>query len=264
MTRKCVALVLLVAALAAQAAAQGARFRIYEPRSRTAEELAPLVAPMLGPDGAAVADPNGGSLILQGDPSAIAEALAALETLDAPLRQYRIESETRGREALDLAFARAGGWVDRGSLRIARIAAGAQTGSRSRSVAATVVVLEGRTAEVWTGTTVPVHFGPELALVPAQSGFRVCPRSLGSGEIELEITPVVAEHGRGGEIHETGASTRLRVRPGESLAIAGIAETGDEQGASLPPGVHAESRSNDSAVIVRVTPFESVPAAPER
>jgi hypothetical protein len=264
MTRKCVALVLCAAALAAEAFAQGARFRIYEPRSRTAEELAPLVAPVLGPDGAAVPDPHGGRLILQGDPAAIAEALAALETLDAPLRQYRIESETRGRESLDTAFAQAGGWVDRGSLRIARIAAGARIGGRSRRVAASVVVLEGRTAEVWTGTAVPVRLGAELALVPVESGFRVCPHGLGSGEIEIEVTPIVAERGRGGEIQETGASTRVRVRPGESLAIAGVGETSEERGVSLPPGARAESRGNDSAVILRVTPFESVPAAPER
>lgn len=263
MTCRLAALVLLTASLAADAFAQGARFRIYEPQSRTAEELAPLVAPLLGPDGSALADPQGGSLILQGEPAAIADALAALESLDAALHQYRIESETRSREAVESAFARSG-WSERGGFRIARVAAGAATGDRARRVASSIVVLEGRTAEVWTGSTVPMHFGSDVALVPVQSGFRVRPRSLGTGEVELEITPILAERGPGGEIRETGASTQVRVKPGESVAIAGVSEASDSRGAGFPPSARAETGASDSAVVVRVTPFESAPASPAR
>src|SRR5215468_8794357 len=102
----------LCALLAGSALAQ-ARFRIYEPRSRTAEELAPLVAPMLGAEGSAVPDPHGGSLILEGDPQAIEQALAALDSLDRPAPQYRIESETRSRDSLESASAHIGAWSDR-------------------------------------------------------------------------------------------------------------------------------------------------------
>ena len=253
----------LLALLAGSALAQ-ARFRIYEPRARTAEELAPLVAPMLGADGSALADPHGGSLILEGDPQAIAQALAALETLDRPMAQYRIESETRSRQSLESASAQLGGWSDRGSFRVARVSAGAGAGTRTRSVGASVVVLEGHTADVWTGTEVPLHFGGDVALVPVQSGFRVRPRTLGTGEIELEITPIMAEQGRGGTIRELGAATQVRVRPGESLALAGVAEEAAERGAGFPPGAHAEAGQSDSVIVVRVTPFESVPAAPAR
>ena len=125
-------------------------------------------------------------------------------------------------ESLDRAFASAGGWVGGGELRIGRVAAGAGSGERTRRLGASVVVLEGGEAQIWTGTSVPVNWGNGVALVPAQSGFRVRPRTLGSGEIELEITPVLAERGRGGEIRETGAATQVRVRPGEAVAIAGI------------------------------------------
>lgn len=255
---------LLLASLAASASAQ-ARFHIYEPRSRTAEELAPLVAPMLGPDGAAVPDTHGGSLILEGDPAAIADALAALETLDAAVHQYRVESETRSRESLAGVFAdaRAGA-----GLQVVRLSAGAARGDRNRRLGASLVVLEGNSAEIWTGTTVPMHFGDGVALVPVQSGVRVRPRTLGSGEIELEITPVLAEQGRNGEIREMGAATRVRVRPGEAVAIAGVTETSDSRGAGFPPSARAESGATDSATIVRVTPFESggatLPAAPDR
>lgn len=257
----------LAAVVASAALAQGARFHIYEPRGRTAEDLAPLVAPMLGPDGTAIADPHGGSLILEGDPEAIAAALAALETLDQVPHQYRIESETRSREALESGGAQLR-WVDRGGVSVARVSAGAGANDRTRRVAASVVVMEGRTAEVWTGSEVPMHFGNETALVPVLSGFRVKPRTLGTGEIELEITPVTAEQGRHGEIHELGSATQVRVRPGESVALAGIGETRDARGASFPPGVHASHGTGDAAIVVRVTPFgrdrETLPASPDR
>lgn len=241
-----------------------ATFRIYEPRFRTAEQLAPLVAPLLGPDGAAVPDPQGGKLVLTGEPDALAAALAALRSLDAALHQYRIESEARSVESLDRAFARAGGWVGGGELRIGRVSAGAASWAGARRLAASVLVLEGSEAELWTGTSVPVHWGGGVALVPAQSGFRVRPRTLGSGEIELEITPVLAERGPGGEIRETGAATQVRVRAGEAVALAGVAEAGESAGASLPPDARASARSSDAALVVRVTPVDEIPAAPAR
>ena len=186
------------AILAIAGAVAAGTFRIYEPRFRTAEQLAPLVAPLLGPDGAALPDPQGGKLILQGEPEAIAQALEALRSLDGALHQYRIESETHSRESLDRAFAGAGGWVGGNGLRIGRVAAGAGSGERTRRLGASVLVLEGNEAEIWTGTSVPVNWGGGVALVPAQSGFRVRPRALGTGEIELEITPVLAERGARG------------------------------------------------------------------
>ena len=250
------------AVLAIAGAVAAGTFRIYEPRFRTAEQLAPLVAPLLGPDGAALPDPQGGKLILQGEPEAIAQALEALRSLDGALHQYRIESETRSRESLDRAFAGAGGWVGGNGLRIGRVAAGAGSGERTRRLGASVLVLEGNEAEIWTGTSVPVNWGGGVALVPAQSGFRVRPRALGTGEIELEITPVLAERGAGGEIRETGASTQVRVRPGEAVAIAGVDDAGESRGASLPPRVHASASSGDSAIVVRVTPLDEVPASP--
>jgi hypothetical protein len=263
MKSRVAALALLVVSLSAPAAAQ-TRFKIYEPRNRTAEELAPLVAPLLGADGSAVADPYAGSLVLEGEPAAIADALAALETLDAAQHQYRIESETRSRESLAGAFAGVDARADGAGLQIVRVGAGANGGERSRRLGASLVVLEGHTAEIWTGSTLSMRFGDGVALVPAQSGVRVRPRTLGSGEIELEITPVLAERGRGGQIRELGSSTQIRVKPGEAVAIAGITETRDERGAAFPASARASSAASDSATVVRVTPFESgVPAAPE-
>ena len=144
------------------------------------------------------------------------------------------------------------------------MAAGAGSGERTRRLGASLVVLEGGAGELWTGTSVPVNWGNGVALVPAQSGFRVRPRTLGSGDIELEITPIVAERGRGGSIRETGAATQVRVRPGESVAIAGVDESGESRGASLPASAHASSSASDSALVVRVIPMDELPASRAR
>ena len=250
--RRLLGMLSLWIALAAAVAGAQAAFRVYEPRSRTAEELAGLVAPLLGPEGAAIPDPHGGKLILQGDPAAIAAALEALRELDAPLRQYRVESQVTTRAALEGVGFSARGWVDAGGMRLARLA----------PVGAELVVLEGGSAEVWTGESRAVATALGPALVPARSGFRVRPHGLGSGEIELEIEPVVSELRGSNAIRETGGSTRVRVRPGETLAIAAIDDAGAGARAALD-GAGAHSESSDSILLVRVTLAGDAAASPE-
>ncbi|HTO69669.1 MAG TPA: secretin N-terminal domain-containing protein [Myxococcota bacterium] len=258
----------LVLVLSAGLAAAQAGFRVYEPRSRSAEELAPLVAPLLGPDGAAVPDPHGGRLVLEGRPEAVARALAALQELDAELRQYRVESQVVARRALEAAGVAADAWVDRGGLRVARLAAGAGAERAERQFQATAVVLEGSTAELWSGSSRVLRTQYGAQLVPAESGFRVRPRAVGGGEVELEITPVVShavgDVARSGEIREMGASTRVRVRLGESLALASVTDAGSSAGADVFHGAQARSESSDSVMLVRVTPADEAAASPER
>ena len=260
--RRLLGMLSLWIALAAAVAGAQAAFRVYEPRSRTAEELAGLVAPLLGPEGAAIPDPHGGKLILQGDPAAIAAALEALRELDAPLRQYRVESQVTTRAALEGVGFSARGWVDAGGMRLARLAAGAGAARRERRFGAELVVLEGGSAEVWTGESRAVATALGPALVPARSGFRVRPHGLGSGEIELEIEPVVSELRGSNAIRETGGSTRVRVRPGETLAIAAIDDAGAGARAALD-GAGAHSESSDSILLVRVTLAGDAAASPE-
>jgi hypothetical protein len=253
---------------------------IYVPRSRPAEELAPLVQAVLAGQGSAVADPHSGKLILSGEPEAIAQALAALRELDQAVRQYRVDSETSTRKALEGASARVDGWIDAGDVRIGRVVgpegvrlhAGVGSGGSSERLAATVVVMEGRTAEIWTGSDVPIttrtveRAGPysrvteSTELVRVRSGFRVRPRGVGSEQIEVEITPIVEELGRGGSIRETGASTQIRVRPGESVAIGGVTREETSAEADAFRGAERSAGSSDSLLVVRVTPLDD--AAP--
>jgi len=265
--------------LALPAAAGG--FEIYVPRSRPAEELAPLVEALLAGQGSAVADPHSGKLILSGDPEAIAQALAALRELDQAVRQYRVESETSTRAALDRTSASVGGWIEAGDVRIGRVVgpegvrldASAGGSGSSERLAATVVVMEGRSAEIWTGsdnlvtTRTIERAGPyarvteTTGLVPVRSGFRVRPRSAGADTILVEITPIVEELGPDGSIRETGAATQIRVRPSESVAIAGVTQQASDAGADVFHGAERGSDARESLLVVRVTPLDDTPPA---
>jgi hypothetical protein len=268
-----------ILALALSAAAGG--FEIYVPRNRPAEELAPLVQEMLAGHGSAVADPHSGKIVLSGDPAAIAEALEALRSLDQTVRQYRVESETSTREALNRSAVSVDGWIEAGDLRIGRVAgpegvrlrASAGGAGSSERLAATVVVMEGRSAEIWTGADHPVttrtieRAGPyarvteSTELVPVRSGFRVRPRSAGPEAIEVEITPIVQELGPNGSIRETGASTQIRVRPGESVAIGGVTRREEGAGVDVFRGAGRGSGASESLLVVRVTPLDDAPPA---
>ena len=274
------ALLLGAALLCFALSAAAGSLEIYVPRSRPAEELAPLVQALLAGQGSAVADPHSGKLILSGEPEAIAQALEALRSLDQAVRQYRVDSETSTRKALEGASARVDGWIDAGDVRIGRVVgpegvrlrASAGGGGSSERLAATVVVMEGHTAEIWTGADHPVttrtveRSGPyarvteSTQLVSVRSGFRVRPRSVGPSMIEVEITPVVEELGPGGSIRETGASTQIRVSPGESVAIGAVTREETSAEADAFQGAGRGSASGESLLVVRVTPLDD--AAP--
>lgn len=238
----------------------------------------------MGAAGSAVADAHSGKIVLAGDEAAIARALAALARLDEPVRQYRVDSEITTRASLDAAGTRVSGWIEAGGVRIGRVVgpeglrvrAGAGSAGASERMAATVVVTEGRSAELWSGASVPVtertveRAGPYARttevtrLVDAGSGFRVRPRSAGPDAVELEITPVVAEV-RGRLIRETGAATQIRVRPGESIALGRIASLREEDALDVPSGAASASRAAETLVVVRVTELgDAAPAARDR
>jgi len=270
------ALWLAIAILTLGVSALAGGLEIYEPRNRPAEELAPLVETLLEGQGTAVADPHSGKLLISGEAGAVARALDALRELDQAVRQYRVESETSTRAALEGQSAGVSGWVEAGGVRIGRVvgpegvrirASAGRSGSDER-LASSVVVMEGRSAEIWTGADHPVttrtiqRAGPyarvteSTELVPVRSGFRVRPRSAGRDAIEIEITPVVQELGPDGSIRETGAATRVRVSPGETMAIGGVTGSESTSGIELPIGAVRESGASDSLLVVRVTPLD--------
>jgi hypothetical protein len=250
--------------------------RLYRPRGRPAVELAPIVDGVLQPEGAAVADPGSGALVLRGSPEAIEQALALLQQLDAPLRSYRVQSEVVSREQARARGFGVAGWLQVGALRVGRLREGppagevavrldtrdADSAGRRRSE---LVVLEGREGRIATGHLIPVQIYQERhhpsgptdllvspALMPVESGIRVRVRRSGEELLGVELEPFDAAIGRASSF---AMATRLQMRPGETLAVGGLLTSrGAMQGGSL--SYEASDVAEDSVVLLRVSPLE--------
>ncbi len=270
---------LTVIALVAWASTASAELATYRPKHRLASEIAALAAPLLAPDGTAIADPATQTVILKGEAKAIRAALGLLGSLDVPAAQYRIESEITTRQALRDGGFEVSGWIPVGDLSVSRLSGPERqlnVDVRSyataglHTTAAQVVVIEGRSAEIWTGQTIPVrirHFDRRTGdehiletspLIPVRSGFQVWPRGLPDGQIELRVTPIQSSVGADQQIQETSASTLVRLRPGEQIAIGGI-RTGTEVSTRQILGAESSGADRDQVILLRATRIE-VPA----
>jgi len=246
-------LVLLLLILPAWAA--DAEVELYRAQNRPAAELAPLAAELLEPAGTAFADPGTGILVLKGPPEALGEALDLLQRLDVPLISYRIETVVTSQGELLALGASADGWIELGDLRLLR--AGGQelsilllslfdhTRNRFHSQ---VSVLQGHRADIWTGSVIApqLHvFRDEEAgevetrvftSTPAlqlRSGLSVRPHGRPDKTVDLEIQPVVEENTPEG-IVITGAATRVRLQPGEIVAIGTTSGERTVSGVRIP------------------------------
>ncbi len=263
--------VLLLAALFLPEGALGAE--IFRPRYRAAEDLAPVAEGILGPSGLVVADPGTGWLVLRGEPAAVAEALATLQRLDVRPASYRVSTTLTRMLDLDRAGVSVSGWIRAGDVRIGRagpVPAGIRIAPRGllsqeeSSFAGQVAVLEGSSAEIWTGTVHPerqtfldarggrVRVYETATLVPVQTGFRVRPRGRSDGSIELELAPVIAERSEDGTIVRAAATSTVVVQPGETLVVASAHEAGTEIAIDPFGTLDHREGANDTAMLVRV------------
>jgi hypothetical protein len=247
---------------------------IYRPQGRTAEELAPLVRGVLGPGGTAVPDPGSGALLLRGEPSAVRQALEVLGQLDAPLRSFRVSTELVSREQARVLGFGISGWTQVGPLRVSRAleapgaravvrldTRGVEGSGRRRSE---LVVVEGREGRIATGHLFPVSIyqdrpprrgGTDLlvspALLPVESGLRVRVRSAGEGLLDVEVEPFAAELGE----PSFSMATRLRMRPGETLALGGLSRS-TVRSASGTLRRADEDRADDTVVLLQVAALD--------
>jgi len=249
-----------------------AEVKLYRPAHRLAGELAPLAAAVLAPQGSATVDPGTGALLLEGEPGAIKQALAVLRQLDMPLRSFQVESLARSESELSGAGLALEGWIDMGSVRVGRMS-GDPEGLRIRGGAlasqgesrfeATVAVRDGSTADLWTGRDVPAAItlppgdhGERVSATPwlrqIRSGFRVRPRGLADGSVELWIQPIVARDSLEAPVEETGAETRIAVRPGEWLVLGRIEQSASGEETGLGALASARGR-RETVLLVRVS-----------
>lgn len=289
---------LLALAVAFSAAAD--RLEVYRPRGRPAAELAELLSGILSPGGQAIADSGGSHLLLRGEPEAVARALEVLRILDRPPTSYRLEATATTLGELRRLRVEVEGWIEAGSFRIGTAGGTGDVLSiwveppslsrGERSFRGVLTLLEGRPAEIWTGTTsiVPVRRSFEVEggrvrqeadfLLAARTGYRVTARSLADGRVDLEVAPVTEERVAAPErsllpasgapdpaapigqplapsIVQSGVATRLAVRPGELLLLGSVhrAESGFSSG--FPAELEWRDSAEETVFVVRIEPL---------
>ena len=242
------------------AAPAKAELEIITLRYRSAEQIIPMLQPMVEPGGALTGMQN--QLVIRASQRNIDDLRRILATLDAMPRQLRISV----RQGADIAASDRGGSISGtvgtgGSNVQARIV---DSSSASNSgVTQTLQVLEGNVAVIQAGQSQPVANRavtrtPSGALVVTDStsyrdvttGFSVLPRVSGD-RVTLEINPQRDTPGPGGTVNIQRASSIVSGRLGDWIELGGISQSETRSGSGILSSSSA-SRSDNRSIWVKV------------
>jgi hypothetical protein len=227
----------LLAALLASVALQAGSetLEVIPLRHRTAEQVLPVLRPLLEPGGTLTGQYN--QLIVRTSLANLAQLKQALESIDRPLRRLQIsvrfddalESASQGIEA-------SGRISNRGSR--ADIGARDQRGSALERVDQRIQVLEGGRALIMTGHSTPIPITHDTMVIrETATGFEAVPRLAGGDTVIVEIAPQRETRDQ----HQRIATT-VSARLGEWFEIGGAASDATRE----DRGIASASRSRSS------------------
>lgn len=281
-----------VALLAAAVAfAQATVLEVIALRYRTAEQVMPVLKPLLSPGGTMSGMQN--QLIVRTTPANLAELKQVLATLDAQPRQLLITVRQdsmldRERTQADVAGRITGGNVAAtvpgstnaggGTVTVQRgndILRGRIDSTRSNESdgnTQSLRVLEGNSAFIRAGVSVPVRsqapvrtivngrvvesYGNAVEYRDVASGFYVVPRLAGD-RVTLEINPqreslaTPDQNLPRGSVNIQQASTTVSGRLGEWIEVGGIVQSADTQ-RSVTLGSTRESSRDNRQILLKV------------
>lgn len=202
-------LALLLLLAAAGAFAQGA-LEVILLRHRTAEQVIPVLRPLLEPGGALSGQYN--QLIVRTSPGNLAQIRAVLDSIDQPARRLtisvRFDTAQEGARSGVQTDARIS---NRGSSADIRIQD--SRNSLDERVDQRIQVLDGGQAYI--------SMGESRNYAQADTGFAVLPRVSG-GNVFLEIGTRQEAFARGGAIQGQRAATTVSGRLGEWIELGGV------------------------------------------
>jgi len=274
--------------LAAGAVAQTAVLEVIELRYRTAEQIIPLIEPLVARDGSVTGTRN--QLIVRTTPANLEEIRRVLAAVDTRPRQLLITvrqdldststrreaeiSGTAGGDSGRVTVYGGSGWERGGGIvgggdddRVrARVLDTRRTAAEQNTQS--VQVLEGNSAFIRTGESRPVpqrqvirtmvdgrlveRVVESTAYVDASTGFHVRPRVTGN-QVTLDISPQREAFDRSipGGVQTQGIVTTVSGRLGEWLELGGVAQESSERGATVL-GRTSRSGTDNRRVWVRV------------
>jgi len=227
----------LLAALLAAPLVRAQPIEMIELRHRSAEQVLPLLQPLVEPGGALTG--QGYRLFLRASPANRRQLRELLDRLDVPLRQLlitvsqdRADERAGERRAVDGSLTTGSAGVDG---RVGAAAGNERRWSTQRAVQQ-IRVLEGQAAYITMGAAVPFAFRQWVVTAQgltelrgtvyydALTGFHAR-ASVAGNDVTLELAPEMsAALPDGGS---TRLSTTARGRLGEWIAVGGVDERSD-------------------------------------
>jgi type II secretory pathway component GspD/PulD (secretin) len=277
-------LIVLVAGLIVGAPALAQALEIIELRYRLADDVIPVIQPLVEPGGALTGSDN--KLFLRASPANIAEIRRVLAAIDHAPRQLLItvgQGTARGSETTNV---RGGVTIGDGDMQVdvnrpAGVPSGAevQGNSASRQVGirnvSSVQTLEGSETLIAAGNSVPITTrsvspgwsGPVVqestTYRAVATGFYATPRITGD-RVVLEISPrqeryraATGTYG-GGIIETSSATTIVSGRLGEWIELGAVRESGT----GSTGGILVWSRHTESSEYSAWVKVEEIPTPP--
>jgi type II secretory pathway component GspD/PulD (secretin) len=207
--------------------AAGQDIAVIQLRNRPAEDLQPLLLPMLNGSDSLV--PNHMQLIIKADPATIREIRGLVEQLDR--RPHRLLISVAQGTDVTAESLNGGIGVGTGPGGGVRVQGGISASARQGNSRANqfVQTVDGQPAMIQAGQDVPFGQGygygyGGVVYEPVTTGFAVTPRLLGQGEIEIAVAPW-SDNLNQGVISTQSAATRVRAPLGAWVEIGGLSQS---------------------------------------
>ncbi|MDZ4211964.1 MAG: secretin N-terminal domain-containing protein, partial [Methylotenera sp.] len=215
-------------------------FKIIDLQHRFAEDIIPIIQPLAGSEGAVTGMQN--HLIIRATPERMIEIEQVISTLDVARQNLKITVSHQNnlqteREGVAVSGRKQIGNVDIGTNRYQKnVRDGVQldienSQHNTRSSSNQYInVIDGEAAFIRVGQSVPftqewvtltrryIRLQKTTEFIDISTGFSVRPRSIGD-EIELQITPRIAQLNQRGYIDFEELNTTVRVKRGEWLNL---------------------------------------------
>lgn len=223
--------------------------RVIELNNRPAEEIQPIIVPLLHPADRVIA--RGSSLIVRSTPDRLVEIEQLIHELDSPVASLIIsviQDTTLSAREMN-ARAKVKIQVPVNAPEDTRAAVKGQFSDDrlqdSVKISQRVRTLEGQQAYIQAGSAHPVQnypgqgYQPTTDYIDTTTGFAVTPR-LSGDQVFIQIAPWSDKMRRTGVIDTQSARTTVRAELGQWVEIGGISDYGQAQG----KGLTAQSRSD--------------------
>jgi len=254
--RQCLASVglLLVCAIA-----WAQQLEVLDLHNRTAAEVIPILQPLVEPGGALTGQDY--KLFARVSKSNLAQLRQALASIDQAPRSLLVSVRNATRQEIEREQAAIAAQVGQGRGSVSVLAT--QSGSTRQGEGIAIVrVLEGGSASIATGSSVPIVTsfvaragrrpvtGGSLGYQQLSSGYLVTPR-LNGDRVTLQIDQQAQEAGRGGGIATQSLSTQAGGSLGAWIELGGVSEASTSRSSGIA-GRTLQTQSDDRSVWVKV------------